>query len=386
MMRPFILFLNRNAAIGGGERSTMRLIRLAQDSGFDALLACAGHGPLPAYARGQGIEVAEMEFDWMQRTLRPDKLVRYVMHLRSESERVKRLCVERNARLIHANEIVSAMYGVRAARDLGIPLLVHMRGAKARHAHSWLAHRYVAPVATRYLAVSQAVRCMLLEHGIDEGRIQVLYNGVDPRFLTETPPDPIPLEGAGPHVGILGLITPIKGHHVLLEAVKPLTAKWPGLQVHIVGSTAHEDDLAYEASIRAQASEPTLEGRVHFHGFSDEIPRWMAALDVVALCTTIPEALPNAVLEAMALGTFVVGTAHGGTVEIIEDGVTGRLVPPCDVPALTEALADLLSRPDDDPMRERGREFVRHKFSPEEHRCQVRAVWSELLNGGAPPA
>lgn len=381
MSSPCILFLNRNAAIGGGERSTLRLMQLALDSGFDTVLACASGGPLPDFARNLGFQVSEMQFDWMQRTLRPDKLLKYVMHLRSESLRVKRLCIEKNASIIHANEIVSAMYGVRAARDLGIPMLVHMRGAKAKHAHSWLAHRYVSPAATRYLAVSQAVRRMLLDHGIDGDRIQVLYNGVDPRFLTDTPPERIPLEGTGPHIGIFGLITPIKGHHVLLEAVKPLVKTWPGLQVHVVGSAAHEDDVAYESRVRAQAAQPALSGRVHFHGFSDEIPRWMATMKVVALCTTIPEALPNSVLEAMALGTYVVGTAHGGTVEIIEDGVTGRLVPPSDVPALTEALRDLLSRPDDDPMRARGRVFVREKFHPEENRRQVRKVWEELIAG-----
>jgi glycosyltransferase involved in cell wall biosynthesis len=381
MTKPFILFLNRNAAVGGGERSTMRLIQLAHDSGYGSALACAMNGPLPDFARGLGIDVVEMRFDWMQRTLRLDKLLRYIRHLRSESEHVKRLCIERNARIIHANEIVSAMYGVRAARDLGIPLLVHMRGAKARHAHSWLAHRYVSPAATRYLAVSQAVRRTLLEHGIDDARIQVLYNGVDPRFLVEPPPKPIPLDGAGPHIGIFGLITPIKGHHVLLEAVKPLIRRWPGVQVHIVGSAAHEDDISYEAKVRAQAADPALGGRVHFHGFSDEIPRWMAAMDVVALCTTIPEALPNSVLEAMALGTLVVGTAHGGTVEIIEDKVTGRLVPPCDVPALSEALDDLLSRPENDPMHDRARALVRQKFHPDENRRRVRQVWEELMGG-----
>jgi glycosyltransferase involved in cell wall biosynthesis len=94
------------------------------------------------------------------------------------------------------------------------------------------------------------------------------------------------------------------------------------------------------------------------------------------------EGFPNAVLEAMAAGKAVVATAAGGTVEAVEDGRTGILVPPGNPEALAEALLHLLRNPDlAHRMGEAGRARVREEFPVERmvRRCQE--LYEQLLAG-----
>ena len=124
-----------------------------------------------------------------------------------------------------------------------------------------------------------------------------------------------------PVIGILAVLAAWKGHDVLLEAV----ARIPEVTLEIAG-TAFPGSEDWERQLRERAARPDLAGRVRFLGHTDPetvFPRW----DLIVSASTSPEAGPLGVLEAMAAGVPVLGTAHGGTAEYLADGV-GRLVPP----------------------------------------------------------
>ena len=124
-----------------------------------------------------------------------------------------------------------------------------------------------------------------------------------------------------PVIGILAVLAAWKGHDVLLEAV----ARIPEVTLEIAG-TAFPGSEDWERQLRDRAARPDLAGRVRFLGHTDPgtvFPRW----DLIVSASTSPEAGPLGVLEAMADGVPVLGTAHGGTAEYLADGV-GRLVPP----------------------------------------------------------
>jgi glycosyltransferase involved in cell wall biosynthesis len=80
-------------------------------------------------------------------------------------------------------------------------------------------------------------------------------------------------------------------------------------------------------------------------GFRRDVPEIMAALDVLVLPSIKSEAVSQVIPQALAVGTPVVGSAVGGTPELIRDGETGRLVPPADAGALAAAILDLLRDP-----------------------------------------
>jgi glycosyltransferase involved in cell wall biosynthesis len=139
----------------------------------------------------------------------------------------------------------------------------------------------------------------------------------------------------------LGRLVEKKGFRYLLEAA----ARVPGLHVALAG----EGDLDQE--LRRQAKEAGAS--VTFTGFLDRdgVARALAAADVVAVPSVTDRAgnvdgLPNTLLEALGAGRAVVASRVAGIPEVVEDGVTGLLVPPEDPPALAEALRRLAADPD----------------------------------------
>lgn len=134
-----------------------------------------------------------------------------------------------------------------------------------------------------------------------------------------------------PVVGCLALLTPWKGHTVLLDALALL----PGVRLELAGD-AFPTDAEYVRALHRRADKSDLRGRVRFLGHVDAL-RTMRGWDVAVSASTAPEAGPLALLEAMSLGLPVVGTDHGGTADFLA-GDVGLLVPPGEVGALAQAL------------------------------------------------
>jgi len=122
-------------------------------------------------------------------------------------------------------------------------------------------------------------------------------------------------------------------------------------------------------------------------GFRRDVPEIMAALDVLVLPSIKSEASSQVIPQALAVGTPVVATTVGGSPELIRDGVTGRLVPPSDAPALAAAILALLRNPDDAAaMAERGGEMVRARYTLDAAMERTVAVYDTLLTARSPRA
>jgi glycosyltransferase involved in cell wall biosynthesis len=131
---------------------------------------------------------------------------------------------------------------------------------------------------------------------------------------------------------------PQKGHRVLVEAVDAVARRVPRLHVLLVG----DGELA--GSISAEIATRGLAGRIHMLGTRRDVADLLAASDSFVL-PSLWEGLPVALVEAMASGLPVVATAVSGTSQVVDQGVTGWLVPAGDAAALAEAIAQLVSDP-----------------------------------------
>jgi glycosyltransferase involved in cell wall biosynthesis len=175
-------------------------------------------------------------------------------------------------------------------------------------------------------------------------RTRIVYGGADPeRFF---PDEALPRAG----VLFVGRLTPHKGVDRLLKALPA------GASLNVVGSTGHDPRLPerdYPSLLRTLA-----QGRdVRFLGPArdEDLPGWYRSAAVFVLPSVertcygrgvrVSELLGLALLEAMASATPVVASRVGGVPEIVEDGVTGFLVPAGDVSALRERLSELLADP-----------------------------------------
>lgn len=144
---------------------------------------------------------------------------------------------------------------------------------------------------------------------------------------------------AQPTVGMIARFDKVKGHEIFIDAVVRLKAKVRGLRARCAG-----EGLLLER-LRWQLKPAGLEGVVEFLGRVADKWAFMSACRVGVVSSVGSEAISRAVLEWMAMGRPVIASNVGGISDLIDDGVTGLLVPPGDPAALAEALCALLLDP-----------------------------------------
>ncbi|MCY3945049.1 MAG: glycosyltransferase [Anaerolineaceae bacterium] len=160
-----------------------------------------------------------------------------------------------------------------------------------------------------------------------------------------------------------GVLIPGKGIRELIEAYAKIAEEVPQVQLSIIGEAANRD---YASALRRQVRELGLESRVTIGAAlpQAELAVAMARARLLVL-PSFSEGLPKVLVEAMLCGTPVLATAVGGIPEIVEDGVSGWLVPPGDVKSLAGKLLHALREADLDCMGGNAREFASRFFSSE---------------------
>jgi len=200
---------------------------------------------------------------------------------------------------------------------------------------------FLQQAAHKTVIVSEAQRNVLYG-GSNTNRVKVLHNAVD----LECPmPVSIGAQSVREKFNIpkeckilvaVGRFSPEKGMDVLLDAFALLVQQIDNIHLLLVGEG--QERLALEAQVERLA----LKGMVHFAGYTKTPGDYVTEADILALSSR-SEGIPNAVLEAMAMGKPVVASAVGGVPEIVEDGISGLLFPPNEPHLLAEALIEVLT-------------------------------------------
>jgi glycosyltransferase involved in cell wall biosynthesis len=214
-------------------------------------------------------------------------------------------------------------------------------GQDANHAGVLsLGYRLLYPRADAVICQCEAMARDLQERfRVPPEKIARIYNPVDferLRALSEAASDPYVPFGAGPHLVASGRLTGMKGFDLLLEAMALIGSEFPDAELTILGTGPLEDEL------KVLSRTLDLQARVRFQGFQLNPYPWVKHADVFVLSSRY-EGLPNAMLEALALGTPVVGTdCPGGVREILEGNPLGRVAEGVDSGRLAEAITEAL--------------------------------------------
>ncbi|MBI2203751.1 MAG: glycogen synthase [Candidatus Rokubacteria bacterium] len=215
--------------------------------------------------------------------------------------------------------------------------------------------------ADRVIAVSAKMRDDIVTHfSVDPAKVITIHNGIDPdRFKRTDKRDALAKWGVKPpYVLFVGRITDQKGIFHLLEAAPKMPQ---GVQVVLCASAPDTPEI-----------EERLKAALPNHKNVTWIPAMVPVDEVVQLyshaavfaCPSVYEPFGLINLEAMACGTAVVASAVGGILEVVDDGVTGLLVPPARPDDLAGAIRKLLDDPDRArAMGQAGRKRVEDKFS-----------------------
>jgi glycosyltransferase involved in cell wall biosynthesis len=290
--------------------------------------------------------------------------------------------------VVHTHTAKAGTVGRLAAHLARVPVIVH-----TYHGHVFRGYftapttrmflgveRVLARVSNRLLTVSDAVRDDLLRYRIGTAeQFDVLPLGLNlAGFLTAERQRgalrrELGLAASTPLVGIVARLVPIKRHEDFIAAAGRLVGRIPDCHFVIVGDGERRGEL--EAHVRRLG----LAERVRFMGWRRDLERVYPDLDVVAL-TSANEGLPVSLIEAMAAARPVVATAVGGVPDLVDDGVSGLLVPPADPAAFAETLAVLLEdRERWQSMGEAGRKRVYPAFGVQRLVADVDRLYGELL-------
>lgn len=262
-----------------------------------------------------------------------------------------RVAQKRRATVMHGHWVVPGGVIAAAARP-GLPLVVSLHGSDVfvaeRTPAAGAAARRVFARAGFVTACSEDLARRAVALGAPADRIEVVPYGVDTGRFKPVPQQraalraPLGIGGAQALVVAAGRLVRKKGFEYLIDAM----AAVDGAHLAIAG----DGDLAGE--LRERAVRAGIAHRVHFLGnvSQDEVGRWFAAADVVAIPSVRDDSgnvdgLPNTALEALASGTAVVATAAGGLGSVVFDDRTGAIVPERDATALAGTIAALLGDP-----------------------------------------
>ncbi|MBU0502798.1 MAG: GT4 family glycosyltransferase PelF [Candidatus Omnitrophota bacterium] len=236
-----------------------------------------------------------------------------------------------NIEIVHARSRVPAWIAYFASRRARAIFITTCHGYYKKHIFS-----QVMGWGKRVIVISNVIaRHMIDDFLVPRDKVRLIPRSVDlDKFKYSSLSEK---KGNDFHIGIIGRITPIKGHLHFIKAMAKVQRLIPRLKIWIVGDAPVSKE-AYKDELKVLVKRLGLWHCTEFLGTQKDIPAIMKNLDVLVLATTTHEAFGRVIIEAQASGVPVVATSVGGVVDIIEDKANGLLVPPADPQAMSDAV------------------------------------------------
>ncbi|MDL0145386.1 glycosyltransferase family 4 protein [Halobacterium salinarum] len=328
---PRVFHLITRLLKGGAEAKTIATVQGLDDYEFTV---------------GYGAEYDQEQVDLLEREGIATKRFPLIRHYNPGTTGPAVLSLARYLRrenfdIVHTHSTEAGIIGRFAAALADVPNVVHtVHGVPFADDRNNVLNRFVlacerqaAKYTDRIVTNADVIADDYLEHGIGSSdQYTTVYSGVDLDAFADAEPGKN-LPGERPRVVMVGRLADGKGHGVLLDAVESLDG-FNG-SVCIVG-----DGPLYD-SLEQEINERELTEDVFLVGFRDDVPRVLAASDILVL-PSFREGTPRVITEAMASGLPVVATDIAGVPEQVVDSENGYLIPTGDSLALAERLHTLI--------------------------------------------
>ncbi len=377
-MKPRILQLIDSFDEGGSERQAIDLTRRLYDGGkFEIHLATLkAEGVLRTQI--EGLDLGPLPSFPLKSFYGPSgltQLTKFIRHLRKSK-----------IDILHTHDFYTNIFGMTAGFLAGVKVRIASRRETSgmRTARQLQLQKVAYKLAHQIVANSESVKGKLLEEGIRNSRISLIYNGLDTSRVV-APAKTTRAENLKklslPETTIdqrfvtivANMRHDVKDYPMFLRAAKSVASNVPDAAFLLAG----EGEL--QKSLRQQAAQLGIADRAFFLGRCEHIAELLSVSDVCVLSSKA-EGFSNSILEYMAAGKPVVATNVGGASEAIIENETGYLVPSGDDHLMAKRIVSLLRDPHRArAMGEQGRRVVSEKFSSDAFLANTEALYDRLL-------
>jgi len=405
--RHRILYIEAPAAVGGSVIGLYELVRGLDTSRYQPVVLF--HRPNPYCEQFRVLDVPVIVLDerppaspvagsrrdiaaslsrygnWLAKSYRAAKQA-YLIARRDWplARRVAHIIENEAIALVHHNNSLSGNRAtVMAARLAGVPQICHVRMLRPFSPFE----RYLARSVDAFIYMSKAIEQLYRELGIPAHKGQVIYDPFDIRVFERVNQvaelrTELGLADQDRLISNVGRLDWWKGQDYFVQAMAQVVQSHPNAKALIVG--APDPTLSSQTHyqrVQQLVTDLGLSDAVIFAGFRADIPRILAASDIVVHSSSEPEPFGRVIVEAMAAGRPTIATSAGGVLDIIEDQVTGLLVPPKDATALAQAIQKLLGNEEHARIiGQRARQRARERFSVEQHVTAVQRIYQQILS------
>ncbi|MGA2728581.1 MAG: glycosyltransferase family 4 protein [Terracidiphilus sp.] len=390
-----VLYIDHTAEIGGGEIALLNLIRNIDSRKVAPIVLLFADGPLVEkirpYAETHVLKLESRVAKIGKDTLGWKSLLKFrsawvtVRHVFMVTRFAKCAQVE----IVHTNSLKSDVIGGIAGKFAGIPVIWHVRDRIETDYLPLLVvkvFRFLCRTVPDFVIANSSATLGTL-HLMGKRTGLAIASGIDTAAFTDVVHDGCDIDGLaqatrkkqGIFIGLIGRISPWKGQHIFIEAASLLHSQFPNVRFQIIGAPLFAE-REYEQQLHELCERLGVVEAVEFVGFVENVPERIAQLDIVVHASTSGEPFGQVIIEGMAEQKPVVATNGGGVPEIVQDGVTGLLVPMGDAVAMANAIDFLLRNPlIAKEMGARGRERALSQFTIQMTARKVEAVYDQVL-------
>ena len=314
-----------------------------------------------------GLEYHELPFMEIHKSA---KMVFYKKQLKRNTRSLMEILEKEKVDLLHVNDLYN-MVGYKIKKQLpNLPLIYHVRLKKdsyIKRFHSYFAKRI--KIADRILAMSYAC-----SEGIDARHLEVVYDTMN--FNEQHPAYAVRTEAPYKILCLSNMIKG-KGQDLVLEAFYHLLKRRTDVELHFVGGSPND---VFKLNLQNKLNAYGISKKVVFKSFVEDVELEMKSADIV-VNFSLSESFSMVCLEAQSYGVPVISSDCGGPNEIIDNGITGQIVPNGNVGALTNAMDYVLSDTDiRKAFSKESKVHVREKFSEENTTRRLLEIYQTLIS------
>lgn len=377
-------------SISGSDESLIDLVKGLSEQGHTSLVALPKESPYGGRYLSAGAQIVYAPITSLRRSLSPFDWAQFSSGLLYSIFALKRVVAHSRIEVVHTN-METALVGQIVASWAKIPNITHVRStsiARPRPVFRALI-KFWEKNSDAVVAISHAVRAMLIDGGMPKDKIHLIYDPIDvnkfkplskeeKKKLFREKLAPLGIKREYRLAVLVARMNPIKGQNVFLDSAVMLASQHKELGFVFIGNSANDMELKYEQDIRLRAKRLGLEHRTWFLGYREDIHELLPLFDV-CVCPSTTEAFGRPAAEAMACGVPVVVSDIDGLKEIVSQGETGFIVPMNNPISLAQAIEKIIC--DEERaglMGQNGRKRVVANFSSTIHVEKMKALFETV--------